>query len=283
LKATAPAKINLFLHVLGRREDGYHEIESLISFTDFGDEIEVAEAETLSLSINGDYTSALSDDIENNLIIKAARLLQAHTDIRRGASISLKKQLPIASGIGGGSSDAATALRLLSELWKLSITTEELQKLTVPLGADLPACVTRKTVYASGLGEKLEAGPNLSGIPILLVNPNIPFATAPVFSALTAPYTKSNVTRIRGKMHLEELTDYLRPLRNDLEPAAISLLPEIAVVRDSINSLPGCKLARMSGSGATCFGLFETSGDVIDAAARILSDTGWWCKSGNLL
>jgi 4-diphosphocytidyl-2-C-methyl-D-erythritol kinase len=248
MRETAYAKINLALRVRGRRDDGYHDIDTLFAFAEDGDLLEVAEGEGLSLRITGPFASDLGHP-EDNLVLRAARLL----DGGRGAALILDKRLPVASGIGGGSADAAAALRLLNRWWELGLGKAELQALAGHLGADVPACLLSRTVRGTSRGDVLEpAETPHSGRPLLLVNPGVPVATAEVFR------------RWRGMP-----SDV-----NDLEPPATEIAPAIGDVLEALRTQAGASLAGMSGSGATCFAIFETE-DRRDAAEAALPRR-WW-------
>lgn len=266
LQETAYAKINLALHVRKRRDDGYHELETLFAFAADGDVLTAEPHGDLTLSIIGPFAEGLKAD-EGNLVLRAAKALKAATGTRQGASISLDKRLPIASGIGGGSADAAAALRLLSKLWYIDLPDEQLLTVAARLGADVPACLRSETVFGSGVGEQLThfETNGIIGTPTLLVNPLKPCPTGPVF--------KSWDGIDRGALD----TQNWRDARNDLESPAIALVPEISGVLAMLKAQAGVTLVRMSGSGATCFGLFETE-TARDAAAIFImaAQPTWW-------
>jgi 4-diphosphocytidyl-2-C-methyl-D-erythritol kinase len=258
---TAFAKINLALHVRGRGEDGYHRIETLFAFCDDGDRLSVAPGEGISLEITGPFGHRLSSG-EDNLVIRAARALADRFGVEAGAAIILEKNLPVAAGLGGGSADAAAALRLLCRFWGVAAAEGELHSIAAALGADVPACLASRTARGEGRGDLLGEwqGEALSGAPLLLVNPGAPLSTADVFRAWDG--------EDRGPL------GGLDGARNDLEPAAIGLVPEIAEVLDLLSD---ARLARMSGSGATCFGLYDSEGARDRAATRIgAARPGWW-------
>ena len=188
LTAFAPAKVNLYLHLIGRRPDGYHLLDSLIAFADIGDRITAEPATTLSLEITGPEATGLANLGQDNLVLRAARLLADHTGTDRGAALFLEKNLPVAAGIGGGSSDAAAVLRLLAALWQLSIDEEALAGLGARLGADLPACVYGRAAWLGGVGERIEPAPELPETGILLANPRKELPTAAVFAARHGPF-----------------------------------------------------------------------------------------------
>ena len=265
MEETAYAKVNLALHVRGREADGYHRIETLFAFCEDGDRLRAAPAGALTLKVEGPFAAALAGE-GDNLVLRAARLLQSEAAIREGAALTLDKRLPVASGIGGGSADAAAALRLLNRLWDLRLAEVDLLPLAARLGADVPACLLSRTVHGEGRGDRLSelAVPQLAGTPVLLVNPGVAVATADVF-------------RRWSGCDGGPLPADFRAARNELEDAARAVAPEIGAVLDALRATDGASLVRMSGSGATCFALYE------DAAARDHASAdvsrlhpGWW-------
>jgi len=263
MKIIAPAKINLYLHLTGRREDGYHLLDSLFAFTEFGDVISIMPADKLSLSIDGQFSNSLFfESIEDNLIYRAARMLQKQCDeMRGGASIRLTKNIPVSSGLGGGSSDAAAVLKGLNQLWDLQLDLKTLCELGLDLGADVPACIAHQSAIVRGIGEIIEpiALPFQSA-PVLLINPNQPLSTRDVFTRYKTdgvPFTVASNDRPTFS-DWKTFLDYLPNTQNDLESSAIQIQPEIQVLLTTLAKQSGCELARMSGSGATCFALFDT-------------------------
>ena len=272
---TAYAKVNLALHVRRRRADGYHEIESLFAFCEDGDGLSArARGDgAITLRIEGPFAEGL-DTGEGNLVVRAARALQDAAGTGQGADLTLAKNLPVASGIGGGSADAAAALRLLDRLWDIGMGEERLIALGDPLGSDVPACVASRTLVGTGRGEALrfvERDRDLAGAPILLVNPGAAVATGPVFQAWDGVD--------RGPL---DAADW-RAGRNDLAGPAMGIAPAIGDVLAALEALPGVTLARMSGSGATCFALFgdETARDEAQAAVRA-AHPDWWTMASRL-
>ena len=246
----AYAKINLALHVRRRRSDGFHDIESLFAFAQHGDRIAATVAERLTLTITGPFSQGLACD-ERNLVLRAAKALRTAFSVSQGAAIALDKNLPIASGIGGGSADAAAALRLLCRLWEIDVTAPQVGRIAESLGADVPACLASVTLRGDAKGDVIETvdGRALSGTPLLLVNPNKPLSTATVFSGWDGID--------RGALTLGgDLLATAQSGRNDLTQAAVAQVPEVAVIIAQFDRCAGITLARMSGSGATCFGLF---------------------------
>ena len=271
LTEIAYAKINLALHVRARRADGYHELETLFAFLDDGDRLTVAPAQGFSLSISGPFAAGLSAG-EDNLVLRAARLLAVRNGVIAGAAFTLEKRLPVASGIGGGSADAAAALRLAARLWGLGPGSVQPADIALELGADVPACVLSRTCFGTGVGENLERidADDLKGQPLLLVKPGV--------SCLPGPAFRGWDGLDRGPLAASEW----RTARNDLQAPAISLCPPIAeVLAALLGTSP--RLSRMSGSGATCFALFDTPPERKKAAAAIAAvHPEWWQMSGCL-
>jgi len=280
LREQARAKVNLFLHVVGRRDDGYHLLDSLAVFPAIGDVLDAMPGVTLGLRLTGPFSAGLAAE-PDNLVLRAARALAASTGVTQGAALVLDKRLPIASGIGGGSADAAAALRVLQQLWGVALPPDELAALALRLGADVPVCLAARPARMGGVGETLAAAPRLPSCGMVLVNPGVAVSTPAVFRA-----------RAPGFSPLAELPDAwpdaaamacsLAACTNDLEAPALSLCPEIAEVLATLRALPGCMLARMSGSGATCFALFADSATA-ETAASGLAQPGWWVWGGGLV
>ena len=281
--AFAPAKVNLYLHIIGRRTDGYHLLDSLIAFADIGDRITAEPATTLSLEISGPEASGLTDLGQDNLVLRAARLLADYAGTTQGAALHLEKNLPAAAGIGGGSSDAAAALRVLAALWRLSIEEQALRSIGARLGADLPACLYGRAAWLGGIGERIEPAPELPEAGILLVNPGKKLPTASVYAARRGPFCDTGrFTAMPGDA--VGLAEVLVSRRNDLTGAAIGLVPEVGVVLARLPRLPGALIVRMSGSGATCFALFSNRGAAEAArTALVASEPDWWCAAGGLI
>lgn len=263
----APAKINLALHVTRRREDGYHDLESLVVFADVADELEAAPADADSLTIAGPFARGLGAG-DTNLVSRAVAGFRARWPgaVTSGLAMRLTKNLPVAAGIGGGSADAAAALRLMAGLSTEPIPFAALSDLAAQLGADVPACLVSTPLLARGVGELLEPLPEFPTLHIVLVNPMVPLATADVFRRLRAhdnyplPEWPAPLTRPA------QLGIWLAETRNDLQPPAVKLVPVIGEIVDHLAQAQGCMLARMSGSGATVFGLFGSSGQAHQAA-----------------
>lgn len=272
---TAPAKLNLCLHVTGQRGDGYHLLDSVVAFASVGDHLSAQAADHLNLEIIGPQAALLpvSDD---NLVLRAARLLASD----RGATLVLDKHLPVASGIGGGSADAAAALRALARLWGLPLPDKAA---LLRLGADIPVCMAGVAVRMQGIGEQLTPLPALPETHVVLVNPRMALATPPVFKALTHKNNPA-LSAIPAFASSVELAQWLRLQRNDLEVPACILAPQIDTVLKAIAATNACLLSRMSGSGATCFGLYSSAAAANAAAASLhIAQPDWWIKSGALL
>jgi 4-diphosphocytidyl-2-C-methyl-D-erythritol kinase len=271
IKEAAPAKINLFLHVGIKRADGFHPLQSLAVFTDMGDALDFAPAAELSLAVAGPFAKGL-DGEGDNLVLRAARALDG-----QGARITLTKNLPVASGIGGGSSDAAAAMRGLRRLWNVPLDDAALCNFGAALGSDIPVCVNPAPAFMEGRGERLRAVQALPRIAMLLVNPGVAVPTRDVFAALQSRSGAEMTLPPGGFRDTADLLRFLETTRNDLEAPARSLQPVIGAVLERIAALPGALMARMSGSGATCFGIFADDGSCRRAAGLLKEAApGWW-------
>lgn len=269
---TAYAKINLALHVRGRRSDGYHEIETLFAFVGDGDRVVVEPADRLMLTITGPFSQELEAD-ESNLVLRAARAMRDHFDIAAGAQIRLEKRLPIAAGLGGGSADAAAVARALNHLWGIEAEERLLAATIADLGADVPACVASRTMIGRGtgaaLGESGMASP-FSGRPVLLVNPLRPCSTAEVYRRWDGID--------RGPMGEDRAS-----WRNDLTRGAVGIVPEIGELLFTLSQMPGAGQVSMSGSGATCFALFADEASCAAAHREMQQNyRHWWAMAGRL-
>jgi 4-diphosphocytidyl-2-C-methyl-D-erythritol kinase len=278
LRLLAPAKINLSLHVLGRRPDGYHRLESLVAFADIGDEIAVAPADTLALEVDGPFAGALGRP-SDNLVMRAATLLARSGGAPSGARITLTKTLPVASGIGGGSSDAATTLLALGRLWRRPIDIAA-PRLAAELGADVPVCLRRRPTVMGGIGEDLCDAPALPPCQVVLANPGVPLSTAEVFRGFGGPFGAAPPLP-PSFADLDALVRYLANADNVLTSAATTLVPPVGEVLNALRGNPGCRLARLSGSGPTCFGLFASDADRVAEHLRA-NRPGWWVAHGEL-
>lgn len=267
----APAKLNLSLAVTAKRADGYHLLESLVAFADIGDRVVARAAPEFSLTIDGPFAASL-DTGGDNLVARAAMLFAERLGRRPGVALRLTKNLPVASGIGGGSADAAATLRALAKLWAAPIPAD----LPAKLGADVPVCVAGVPAWMSGIGEIVEPAGALPDWGILLVNPGVALATPSVFKA------RSGAFSVGGKF-APNLSN-LAAAGNDLEAPAIGLVPAIADVLAALRGLPGIRVARMSGSGATCFGLFDRPENAALAAKALKAKapSDWWIAAGRV-
>ncbi len=275
---TAHAKVNLFLHVLDRRPDGYHTLDSLVVFAAPADTLRAEPDETMSLAVDGPFGDALAGP--DNLVLRAAQALARETGTARGARLTLTKALPVAAGIGGGSADAAAALRALDRLWRLGLGTNRLAALGAGLGSDIPVCVHGQPARMGGIGERIAAAPALPRFGLLLANPGVALATAAVFAARSGGFD-SPATLPGSWPDAATMARDLARCRNALEPAAIALCPPIATVLDALRALPGAHLARLSGSGATCFALFDDDAAAADAARALRAvQPSWWIAAG---
>ncbi|MEL7216152.1 MAG: 4-(cytidine 5'-diphospho)-2-C-methyl-D-erythritol kinase [Pseudomonadota bacterium] len=269
----APAKVNLTLHVTGRRPDGYHMLDSLVVFPRIGDVVRYEPSRTLGLSMSGAFGIDLAAD-RDNLVLRAAQM--ALPD-RQGAALHLEKNLPVASGIGGGSSDAAATLRLLAR-----VKGQEVAGDVVSLGADVPVCMTARSQRMRGIGDRLDPLPPLPTFWLVLVNPGRPVPTGDVFRRLETVHNAGcDDLPENGFDDVTALASYLRAQRNDLEAAAKAVCPAVGDVLERIAATRNVALARMSGSGATCFGLYATETDALAAADVLRADApSWWVAAG---
>jgi 4-diphosphocytidyl-2-C-methyl-D-erythritol kinase len=288
----APAKVNLTLHVLGRRADGYHEIESLVAFAGVGDALSFTPGRALALIVGGP-TAAAAGDTADNLVLKAARALAERVEGLQLGRFALSKRLPVAAGLGGGSADAAAALRMLARSSRLAPDDPRLLQAAQATGADVPVCLDPRPRLMRGIGDILSEPLDLPKLATVLVNPGVAVPTREVFAALrlpagsVAPAAPSRSATSLGAISLSaislgatNLADAIANGRNDLEGPAIELQPVIADVLAVLRKLPGCRLSRMSGSGATCFGLFDSTA-AATAAARTLriGYPEWWVRA----
>ncbi|WP_375280043.1 4-(cytidine 5'-diphospho)-2-C-methyl-D-erythritol kinase [Pseudooctadecabacter sp.] len=263
------AKINLTLHVTGQRDDGYHLLDSMVMFTALGDVITVAPADTLSLTIDGPFAEGL-DAGADNLVLKAARSF----GLDQGAAITLTKNLPVASGIGGGSADAAATLRALSQLWDVPLPDAATQ---LTLGADVPVCMTADLTRMEGIGEDLTRLGTAPMLDLILINPGVGVSTKAVFETLASKTNAPMTADMPDPFEMDDWVSWLSRQRNDLEAPARALAPEIDDVLTLLADQSGCILSRMSGSGATCFAIFEDADTRDTAAAAITSQRpNWW-------
>ncbi len=278
LKAIAPAKINLNLHVTGRRNDGYHLLESIITFADFGDEIAIKENEVITLKMSGPFSKGL--DNENNLVIRATKILADVFKIKKGVEIELKKNIPVGAGLGGGSADAADVVDLLCGLWKIKITEKQKLEIGLKLGADVPVCQVGQPSFVRGIGEIVEPINNFGKLYSVLVNPAINLSTKDVFSRGIKNYSLPLKNLPERK---DEWIDFLKMQRNDLTENSIHIVPEIKDLLRKIAATNDCIFSRMSGSGASCFGIYPDKNSAIKAARKLAEQNPkWWVKEAEL-
>jgi 4-diphosphocytidyl-2-C-methyl-D-erythritol kinase len=283
VRRAAPAKLNLYLHVLGRRGDGYHRLDSLVAFADIADIVIARPAPALSLEITGPFAGALVGDESENLVWRAASALAGCAGVEPRAALVLEKNLPVASGIGGGSSDAAAALKALGELWQLDLGERRFQGLAESLGADVPVCLFGEPAWLGGIGEAVAPAPVLPPCSVVLVNPGLSLTTPAVFKARAGVFSEPARFEV-PPADAAALARLLASRRNDLMPPALALAPEISEVLRALEADAGALIARMSGSGATCFALFADA-DAAHGLARRLqaAHPGWWVAAGKLL
>lgn len=276
---TAYAKINLDLRICRRRPDGYHDLDSIVTFANVGDSLTFTADDDLVLTVDGPFAGALSCD-NDNLVIRAAKALADLAGRPAVAHIRLEKHLPVAAGVGGGSADAAATLRGLSRLWELPVTTSDLLPLATSIGADVPVCLKSTATRMQGIGDVLTSISPPASLPLVLINAKKAMSTPDVFRALRTMSGGRSST-------LDEATrqgfqDYLQSSVNDLEPAAIQIEPMIGSVLDVLNAEPGCVFARMSGSGATCFGVFDDPNSRDRAVSKLRGrHADWWVVGAN--
>jgi 4-diphosphocytidyl-2-C-methyl-D-erythritol kinase len=283
LVLAAPAKLNLYLHVTGRRGDGYHLLDSLVAFADIHDVLTITPAPSLAFTADGPFAAAMGSDQAANLVVRAALALAASAGRAPDVALHLTKNLPVASGIGGGSADAAACLRGLARYWDIDPEASILYETAAALGADIPACVAGRACFMGGIGGDLSPAPTLPEAGLLLVNPGVALSTPSVYRARHGAFSQSG--RFDAPLpDAAALATLLAGRGNDLAAPATGLAPEIATVIDTIGGTESCLLARMSGSGATCFGLFADHAIAsVSARAVMRSHPGWWVASGRLI
>ena len=282
MRVFAPAKINLFLHIGSRRADGYHELESLVAFADVGDDLDFETADTTSLAVDGPFAEGLANE-SDNIVLRAAAgaaMLAGH-DIPK--HIRLTKNLPVASGVGGGSADAAATLRAFLLEWPSeNVKLADFVELAKNLGADVPVCFFGHSAWMYGIGDGIERT-DLPELHAVLVNPGVAVSTRDVFAALRDKSGTDIIDWPQDFHDADAVVDFLKIVRNDLEAPALAIAPQIADVLSALRAAPGIKLARMSGSGATCFGLFEDQASAQAAAQTIAqAHPGWWVRAAVL-
>ena len=282
---SAPAKLNLCLHVVGRRADGYHELQSLVAFADVADELEASEAREDTLEVTGPFAPSLKNG-DTNLVLRAVAAFRERFGARGVAArlaFRLRKNLPVAAGVGGGSADAAATLRLMARLSADGIMAGELRALALTLGADVPMCLMSQPLEARGIGEIIRLVPNFPACHAVLINPLVPVATADVFRRLKQ-HENPPVPPLPDPLTRPGLALWLEETRNDLEPAAIALVPVIGDLIAGMRTMQGCWLARMTGSGGTVFGLFGNSAQAHQAAHDLREKwPGFWVAAAPLI
>ena len=275
LTEKAPAKINLTLRVLGRRADGYHRLESLVAFADLADTLSLQPGGDAALDITGPFASACGP-VAGNLVLKAFAALRERVVGLNAGRFVLEKNIPVAAGLGGGSADAAASLRLLARANSLAPDDPRLAEAAPTVGADVPVCLESNARIMRGVGEELSAALDLPPLAALLVNPGVPLATRDVFARFAG--NQDGKTSLAGvPRECGALIEWLGAHGNDLTHSAIACVPVIADVLSALSVLPGARLARMSGSGPTCFALFTSPGEATAAAQRLKSERkDWW-------
>jgi 4-diphosphocytidyl-2-C-methyl-D-erythritol kinase len=271
----ACAKINLTLRVLGRREDGYHDLESLVAFADFADKLDLEPGQPEGLDISGPFAAGC-DAGSDNLVLKAAMALRERVSRLKSGRFLLDKRIPVAAGIGGGSADAAAAFRLLARANDLALNDPRLKSAALDVGADVPICLESKPRVMRGVGELLSAPITMPPLPALLINPGVALPTRDVFAAFAG--SEGSKMQVGIPPHERDAAiDFLARYGNDLAQAAVRCAPVITDVLMSLRALPGVRLARMSGSGPTCFALFRSLGEASAEARRLQAERkDWW-------
>lgn len=278
----APAKVNLYLHITGRRPDGYHLLDSLVCFATVGDQVAIRPAQALDLTVSGPFANHVPAG-RDNLVLRAVLAAAEAFGRPPAIAVHLDKALPVAAGIGGGSADAAAVLRGLCRLWSEPPDDPRWLEIAATLGADVPVCLMGRPQRVTGIGEGLEPVPSWPNLSAILVNPLVPVPTPPVFKARTGAFTAADPLP-QMSLPYDVLIAALIARRNDLTAAAVSLHPIIGTVLDALAALPGCALARMSGSGGTCFGLFADQAQALAAAAHLArARPEWWVMPASFL
>ena len=278
VRVEAPAKVNLYLHVTGLRDDGFHELDSLVVFADVHDLITCKKGSGLTLKLSGPESASLRKASGTNIVLRAAKALadKVGPNKVKGVEIHLEKFLPVAAGIGGGSADAAATLKALCEFWDVNLSQREISELAQFLGADVAVCVEGWSSFFSGIGDKIDPINNFPKLSMLLVNPGVELLTSNIFKARKGSYTQ--MARLQ-RIPIDSMMffDEIKKRTNDLEATAIIMAPVIKQVLSNISSSPGCKISRMSGSGATCFGLFDNKVQAKKAALELRKmNPNWW-------
>ena len=280
----ARAKVNLTLHIKGKRGDGYHELESLVVFADVSDELVFTPAAEDRLSLEGPFAGLVDGE---NLVLKAKRAFASWLGVTVSGDFRLKKNIPVAAGLGGGSSDAAAAIRALLKVYDRDENTKTFIRQSASIGADVPVCLQNSAAWMCGLGERVTPVSGLTPLPALLVNPGVKLSTAAVFKTLNAkplqPEEAGPPPPFPGWRNPQEAAVWLNEGRNDLEAPAIALEPAVKSVLDALRRLDGCMLRRLSGSGPTCFGIFLSQDAAAEAASEMRrSYPNWWVQATTL-
>lgn len=283
VQALAPAKVNLFLHVGPVEANGYHPLASLVAFADIGDRLTVEPADRLTLDVIGPFADAVGAEADN-LVLRALQALSAATGAEPALRLTLEKRLPVAAGLGGGSSDAGAALKLARDVMRLPMDDDALAGIALTVGADGPMCLHARSAWAEGRGDVLTFEPRLPPLPALLVNPGVPSPTGAVYRAYDAsPRALEGRPAEPADWNAATVIGWLVEQRNDLQAPAIALEPAIGVALDEVGRLPGARLVRMSGSGATVFALFATLDEARAAAQAVTSRRpDWWVEAATL-
>ena len=279
----APAKINLYLHVLNKLDTGYHTLDSLVIFSDFSDQVDVWPSNQIELEIKGPFATALTNGSQN-IVLRAAKELQAYLGVSFGAKIVLNKKIPVAAGLGGGSSDAAATIKALLKLWRVDFEKRDISVMALELGADVPVCLFSQPSFVGGVGEKIYPILSFPPVHIVLINPRIEVPTGQIFSNYKGPFNQSARFEIAPKT-AEELVRFLKDKgSNDLVKPAIEIAPEIEMALNFLNSDVNCKFANMSGSGATCFGIYLNFFHANEAFKKCKKAyPNWWAVSTKLV
>lgn len=285
----APAKINLFLHVTGKLDSGYHTLDSLVAFADIGDFVTLEPADSFSFHVCGPFSDHFSETekcpslLSDNLVVRAVKLLAHATQKDPSVKITLTKNLPLAAGLGGGSADAATVVKALLKHWKIPFEALPLSELMIDLGADMPVCLHGRPCRITGIGEMTGALFRLPEASVLLINPGKPCPTKAVFQAFQGPFKEPLQEIPESFETLSDLTGFLSRQENQLTGAAQSFVPEIKSVTEALGKFETCRFARLSGSGASLWGLFENPTDAKKAQNSIRQEyPDWWCAAGKL-
>jgi 4-diphosphocytidyl-2-C-methyl-D-erythritol kinase len=276
----APAKVNLFLNITGRRDDGYHLLESLFVFTELADRIDGWHSELPHFHVSGEFAGEVTAD-QHNLVMKACEIIRRESGVTRVLSFCLEKYIPVAAGLGGGSADAAAMLKALNDYWELGWPTAKLAVLASELGADVPACLSERAVIARGIGDELSPAPALPEFSLLLANPRVPTSTPDVFRAFVcanATITPRNLPPLpQAWATVDEMAADFTLRGNDLLPAALAVAPAIGEVLEALQSVGNSPYAGLSGSGATCFAILPDDDAAAEAGERLHHDhPGWW-------